>query len=115
MTTHTFSRDVLEEALADLNSIKKDGPNEQYVGICGNIGHHIVRHYGPAWDEFSGNKEYPVPYEDDPAHGYVFSSFKDEDGLYPLWREDQAYGQARWRLVDYLIERITAELQSMSV
>ena len=121
MTTHTFSRDVLEEALADLNSIKKDGPHDLISGICFNIGrgpangYEIVNQYSKGWSEYSGDEIYPVPsfINSDDAWAMYHAS-RDKPHYDGLWSKDTEYGQARWRLVDYLIERITADLQSMA-
>ena len=106
-----FTRKELEDAVTLLNNLKENGPHADFFGICYNItyngdehvcpgyrnvcpGYRIVEVFSLGWEKHTGIEFYPVP---------------DEVGV-ERWKNP-----ARWELVDYLIERITAELQSMSV
>lgn len=113
-----FTRPELEAALNNLIFIKQNGPNHLRYGICFNIsypedGFAIVKEFAIGWDEHSGNDDCPVPSFNnnrDCWGMYLYARNSTFDGL---WDKDTEYGRARWRLVDYLIERITVALQQM--
>lgn len=113
-----FTQKELEIALDALNSIKQHGPKDPMAGICNNItskwlnGHTFVVKYATGWKDHSGYKDYPVPSS--------YPSLSPVDMHYIAWREHELwakhtrYGDARWQLVDYLINRVTQELQELN-
>jgi hypothetical protein len=103
------------EALVKL----QDDPKivEEGMGICANLAwelHNevtceqcteIEQALFKAWPEYSGNLGYPVPLEGwDPASAY----HKTDD----LWDPDNAYGAARWRLLNFMIWELTRDTQA---
>jgi hypothetical protein len=58
-----------------------------------------------AWPEYTGHKYFPVPSEGcDPVGAY--------DNTEDKWNTDTAYGQARWRLLNFMIWELTAQTQT---
>jgi hypothetical protein len=90
---------------------------DRRVGICANIISNtpvgadyqdlvqIQRDLFKLWPEYTDQPEYPVPCEGlRPERVYK----KTED----KWDTDTAYGQARWRLLDFMISELTAQTQT---
>ena len=85
-------------------------PLEYWRGLCGNLtialreagiastrsGYSIVPEYAPLWPEYSGNPEYPVPWQDDDA----LSAYNEVD----LWEGE--YGEARRRLAGFIADEL---------
>lgn len=113
-----FLRKELESALNELHEIKQNGPFNTAYGICNNIVvdyetcFDIVREYAVDWKEYSGDSSYPVPASntDKSPLGMYYECQRSGD----MWDKDTEYGRSRWRLVDYLIECITQDLQKMN-
>lgn len=89
---------TLHEALV---ALRENGPKNAAVGLC----HHVSgAKYGGLydlmedWPEHSGNRHFPV------GHPRMGASAAFAQVL-NLWDRDTEYGRARWRLLDYLIER----------
>lgn len=116
-----FTLEQLESALTILVSISNGTihVNPSY-GLCHALtyprgtrsdlsGDHIVGHYAYTWEEYSGDSEFPVrSYDNNRTCEDQYILTKD------LWDKNTEYGRARWRLVDYLINRVSADLQQMS-
>ena len=90
---------------------------DRYAGICSNmivrvpdeadylIQVQIQRNLFKRWPEYTGRKDFPVPCEGlKPARAYK----KTED----KWDSDTAYGQARWRLLAFMIAELTRDTQT---
>ena len=99
---------TLHEALL---KIRAEGPHHHDQGICAALsnasddvfcGADLLEFFAE-WPEFSGDLHYPVqdpsPEPECPRDVYCLT----ED----LWDRDTPYGAARWRLLDFLIERTT--------
>lgn len=84
-------------------------------GICNNIGMHIndihaagkiVADVARLWPEYSGDPSYPVPgwcgYNSHVAFNMA------SPGM--MWSQDHEYGQARWRLVQFMVDQLAHEL-----
>jgi len=95
----------------------RDGERRDEIGICTNVmdllcidgttrgWYHWIEANAQLWPEYSGHKEYPVPHSDyDPE-----SAYNESDDL--LWDMDTEYGQARMRLLNFLIERAEEEIK----
>lgn len=103
-----------------LSTLQHEGPQEPREGICSNATAVYEAAAPPdadcadfqdwldaqfrEWGEFSGRVRYPVPHGTlDPRDAYERALF--------MWPQpddppaDRAYGQARLRLLDFLIER----------
>lgn len=114
----SFTRNELKVALDGLKIIKEKGPGNTAYGICYNItrgptdGYEVVGQYAVGWNEHSGDIGNPVPsFDRDLDHWGMYDEAQHSGNL---WSKDTEYGRARWRLVDHLIERITADLQQMT-
>lgn len=124
-----MNRQLKEAMLSALLQIKAEGPRTERVGICGNMWELLVEgryeeedcveaddelsDYIKDWPEFSGCFAYPVPAPAGfPCHGtdadtarWAFYKIK------PMWSGE--YGSSRIRLLNYLIRKLTAELEGM--
>lgn len=92
-----------QRLLDALLKLKKKGPPEKGSGLCIYLSHEssevIPRHLVQEWPEHPGSVSYPVPHPYfPPAYGYTMSNSK--------WDKRTQYGKARWRLVDFLIEKL---------
>ena len=84
--------------------LRQKGSVQRSVGICKNLQIRLGTPTRPPglyplfeqWPEFSGDIEYPVP-SGDPWGTYLRCEDK--------WDRGTKYGQARWRLLDFLIEK----------
>lgn len=92
---------TLHQALLHLREL---GPRKKVQGICGNIvstgpfTEDDLLHHFIDWPEYSGRMKFPVSHPElSPRDAYMDT----ED----LWDVDTEYGRARWRLLDFLIER----------
>lgn len=107
MTLNTEKQAILEALL----KIRDDGPEFKSVGICGNlvleeqfsleIQEDWLEEQFLSWPEFSGDINFPVPDDSFGAADAYFSSAE-------MW-DDSSYGQARWRLLDFLISTLVEE------
>lgn len=115
----TFPRRLIEASLRALTRIREEGPKSTSFGICTNLADHLagdgvgvdtayalVRALAPDWPEYSGDEGYPVP---------SYSEGKSPEQAYwqrlcrprrNQWDRETEYGQARWRLLDFLIARL---------
>lgn len=60
------------------------------------------------WPEFSGSHSYPVPglgRNDNPTR----DAYETYHECKPKWDKDTGYGQARYRLLDWLIDQLEAK------
>lgn len=93
---------------SQLNNLKVKGPIDAWGGICSNLldtadwWEHCDKCFTD-WDEFSGDREYPVP-------GYgthnAMSAYNLTDDT-NMWNPDHEYGAARLRLLDHCIKWFT--------
>lgn len=84
-------------AMARLLQLRMYGPVHPDTGICDNVDVRGLRKFMAEWPEYSGNSSYPVPHPDGADNAY---------GRPGMWNRRTKYGRARWRLVDYLIDRL---------
>lgn len=98
----------LEAILVSLQALKAVPREKRQGGICSNLidptDHRCVRDfialYSPLWNEFSGNKRYPVIAENmGPTTAFHY-------GHHWVGR----YGDARCRLLDFLIDCVETDL-----
>ena len=87
--------------LEELKKIRDEGPRNRELGICANVRVEYdeelkVMFYD--WPEFSGNIIFPVRRPEFPPRD---AFMLDQD----MWG-DSPYGQARWALLHWLIERL---------
>lgn len=98
---------VIHKALLHL---REHGPSVPYYGICYHLDAWKHARYNitvgmtlclaDGWPEHSGDESYPVPHPEMAADSAFDTADEDE-----MWDKTQPYGAARWRLVDYMIER----------
>lgn len=85
-----------------LLKIKNNGPGNQFSGICCNIKNTgFVADMSHLWPRFSGLESYPVPSCTDAS---PIRAYYDAQDTETMWDRDHPYGQARWELVDFLID-----------
>lgn len=89
-----------------LEALKEYGPRKEIHGICCNVrlGRVMAENeidkdeVYKTWGEYTGNDNCPVPHpEKNPAQAYGES--REEK-----WNKEHAYAQARWRLVDHMLQ-----------
>lgn len=104
--------DILKEVKQDATLKPEKCPSN---GICGMAMGVLFRHgYLNAveivhqdlmprfseWPQFSGHHSYPVPgFGQDPLTAFV-----DASAGFRMWDRNTPYGQARWELLEWLIE-----------
>ena len=89
------------------------------LGICSAVALHApspeLRHeylillsdLAKQWPEFSGYYSYPVPHLNErPDRAFCLASSKE------MWSPEDYYGAARLRLLDWLIARLEAEIET---
>ena len=86
-----------------LQTLKEEGPLVKRCGLCTYLMYGGAGAIPPLlvqeWPEFSGDPEYPVPHRSlRPGEAYHWVVDK--------WDRRTEYGKARWRLVDFLIEKL---------
>lgn len=109
------SKPGIEAILGWLKGFKEryDPSYTGYPGLCGMarlpsrygmfVGHHLedyrwLRRTFQKWPLFSGDLDYPVPHPDaDPGVAY----YNDKENR---WNRDHPYGQARWSLLEFIIQ-----------
>jgi hypothetical protein len=102
----TYGRDVRREwsiILHLLKSIRENGPQDSSAALLANIGHrgYSLETLVVQWPEYSGNKSYPVKHPDlSTTDVYGGVTMPDR------WDRTTEYGQANYRLIDWLIEQI---------
>lgn len=86
-------------------------------GICHNIqiylgdassktASKLVGDVARLWPEYSGHPEYPVP-----GWGQWNSiAAYNRANVGQMWSQDHEYGQARWRLVQFMVDQLAHEL-----
>jgi len=101
--------DTLIKLKEVLLTLKAGQIGDKFLGICGNIPSNIkaesLKYFYSTWDkwpEYSGYMGYPVKHGE---HLPVSAFFYVED----CWEGE--YGEARYRLVDWLLEQIDKDLQ----
>ena len=90
------------KVLETLREIKYRADENEECGICILIWGSLNPEYFRSWPEFSGSSSYPVPNKYTTPR-YAFVNCKK-------WSKRSAYGKARWRLLDHLIECYEKEL-----
>ena len=97
MYTAMKATEMLAHLLALKDLVAHDNMPAETNGICGNLtivsqvySYGFVEKYSVGWPEHSGDREYPVP----SVNGYQCLKWIGE------------YGEARLRLLDYLIEQM---------
>lgn len=108
----TPRKDVVENLLSALTTIKKNGPQSRIDGICCAITDinpdyaayeydDLLEEIFFRWPKYSGSPQFPVP------PGYT--AYMD---IIDCWDRDTEYGQLRWELLDFLIEELKKEQAS---
>lgn len=104
--------------LAELQRFQTNGVDDKNYGLCSNVAwavsgdigqdydlqgecHDVMKGLCLSWPESSGDAEYPVPHNEYSAKGAY-----DSRELYV-----GAYGAARYRLLDYCVKTLEAELR----
>lgn len=101
----------LHKACRQLMLLKRCGPVNSNTGICSASFEvrYAIRKYVHEWHLFSGNTMYPVPHPTmTPMRAYNSLKMRFAQNL---WDRNTQYGRNRWALVDYLIDRIRADLK----
>lgn len=115
--------EILQILLGRLLKMRDEGPTCRSVGICSNalvgdpdsedgedpLWREIVtwlRATGVLWPEFSGSMVFPVPHVALPPNRAYDLSYRN------LWDQKSPYGQARYRLLDFMIERALLQLST---
>lgn len=114
-----------QEAIRDgLLHIRTNGPNTLYCGICANLDwqldkneefewgssittDNLLRQGFKAWPRFSGDVQAPVPAPEDalPSERDPYTYYINLPHIGEVyWDRETPYGQARWELLDFLIE-----------
>lgn len=97
-----------KQYLEDLINLRKNGPECEDVGICGNLNYYkdydycpysFTEHYAPRWEHFSGSESYPIK-----------STTKFYKGC--LWKGENKV--LRYKLIDFLIKTVEEELEGES-
>lgn len=98
-------KEVMLKRLVALRDNGGPAPFFQDMGICGQVTStgitekRWLEKVMDKWPEHSGNREYPVPHPTgSPEVAYHLVCNK--------WDRNTAYGQARWRLLEWLIEEL---------
>lgn len=101
--------------LKALEILKKEGPIYQEEGICNNLSVIIpifysdwflwVRRNVDRWPEFSGNVWFPIGANPEEASTKFYLTRN-------LWDSSTPYGQARYRLLDWMIEEFKLLLKT---
>ena len=98
LATAEERKDCLTNLRKDLRKLRASPPRSTR-GICAYVGHNaILEELWKDWPEHSGNAKFPVPHKNGAAPAFVTS--RDDE----MWSPKYAYGAARLRLLDYLIE-----------
>lgn len=118
-TLHLVEKFGLTTICGVLNALGRmlqEGEPPYSSGICGNISIHLgiesrtatelVGCVASTWPEYSGVHDYPVPGWDGRGAAYAYGCAKAEQ----MWSHDHEYGQARWRLVHFMVEQLAHEL-----
>lgn len=100
---HDLRLSEAEDLLIALRKLKKKGSWRNDVGLCAYVSCEtsgvLPQDLVNKWPEHSGNPSFPIPHPDWPApYGYLMCRNK--------WDKRTEYGKARWRLVDFLIEKL---------
>lgn len=69
---------------------------------CSDYDRNMVKYMFYSWPEYSGDDVYPVPADDCSAENAFDNAGEDS-----MWDRESSYGQARWRLVDHMIEKLS--------
>jgi hypothetical protein len=93
--------EILEEGMGICANLAWELHNEVTCEQCTEIEQALFK----AWPEYSGDLYYPVPAEGCAPH----EAYNDTDNM---WDSDTAYGQARWRLLNFMIWELTAQTQT---
>lgn len=117
MSVKYTTRECHEMLLHVLGDLVVFGPKDRNLGICGNMVRMIESQHPDVafsslclsamkdlwvqWSEYSGERDYPVPYPSTSAE----SKFYHTDDMW-----EGAYGEKRWALVEYLIGALKEEL-----
>lgn len=100
--------------------VEKHGPLDLDMGLCWSVELYLenkistsvipyleeLQLYFEKWPEYSGEESYPVPH---PDMGPIAAMGK-YIATNHMWSSTEPYGQARWRLVKWLIEYLEAEI-----
>lgn len=95
----------LEDLLVELRYVKVN--NIRRHGICYSINHgrSILKRLFPYWPEYSGNETYPIKsYKESFRPNEAYNTLA-------LWDTTTEYGQARVRLLNWLIKVISKYLE----
>jgi hypothetical protein len=100
--------ETFKELLAELLSLKTNGPKNINVGICHNIKYsketeELLKSIMIQWPKYSGRVTYPVP---DPENRSPFFPYHE---THNLWEWESKYNCLRWELLDFCIEYLSHE------
>lgn len=99
-----------QQLLNELRRVRVWTLEGNYVyGICSTLSKpSLFLRYARRWARFSGDPIYPVPHpEYEPQPAYTYAAAKR--GPY-FWDKRTEYGQARWELLDFVINQLEQEL-----
>ena len=112
-------KDVRRMVREHLSTGKASGRFYPYLGICNAVtcGESspevrsgcldLLSDLMEEWPEFSGDHSYPVPHpSENPERAFDLASTED------MWNPESAYGAARLRLLDWLIDQLEAETET---
>lgn len=98
-----------------LLTLQQDSPSKPAEGICANIGMKdigiLYSEFGNLisdWPYFSGELEFPIPSTDPNIVTPMMQYLRGGN----LWEGEQ--GQLRWNLVQFAIDKLTAQLKEES-
>ena len=102
------------QALLDgLLTIKKQGPENNRVGLCDNLYRLTAPNYSQSvvtglcksWEHYSGEEVFPVPGTNGktPEDAYLWPTGN-------IWDRKTKYGQLRWSLLEHCVAQLQIQL-----
>ena len=75
--------------------------HKEYGALLDGFENSELRHLMSLWNKFSGEAHYPVP-----ATTEGISGKEEYHSSLDCWNKDTAYGQLRWELLEFCIQRL---------
>lgn len=112
------------EVLDQLLSIKLNGTDDVYQGICiaiadelheaGSSYQHtfaktkeVLQQAYLAWPKYSGDPDYPIRSDSDESAIAIYERYSY---VYNMWNHKEYYGVARWELLDFMLDYFGSRL-----
>lgn len=107
-----------------LKTIKANGPKVLSSGICGNYWNVVTAYTGELrkfscqasdvmrgmfhrWPEYSGDYAFPIRTDKSRSAN---TQFDRSGSVKTMWSTRYPYGRARWRLLNWMIQQLEAEI-----